>query len=807
MIELAVRMLLARFKWFLLIVVSLGITLACIISLMTSSEAIKTSLQEKAYKNYGEHSGALIGINETKLALQSEGVDAGEYQLIDKLQINETLTATIGWMDNDAFKIGHINLNGKLPINENEVAIESFYLDKLDPTWKLGDKRELLIKNKAIPVKLVGIVENYSEKWTVPPDVEKGLNDLPNIFVASKDENLTKNTNNFLIRFHKENKKEMSNLLETYNDKGIINEKLFFNGLKQYDAIPKLTVTFQMVILIAASFCFWGLFYYFNLFQLQKDAQLKVLGCRNLKLYKLHIIQCVIIFLFSILLSIPLNIVFHKLIIKNTFFEGDLNLSDITNKVFVWVVVLFILVVVMSTKSINKFNKKSINNLLKNNISYKNSENLLINKFSSFTIKQLAIQLIQFPKQSLLIIFTLCLCIQTILFSYFLQKESEGIWDAKQDYYIDSQEIFGYEDIQNLNVLVNEGMTFPIEEVNKLEQTKGIEHVDKSPFMIDVHPLINPKLVTPSIESWVKQNGSLNSLYNQDIIIPNVRYQLVDSEEFSEIVESKEYEYFKGKILLILPQRNNNNDSKLIGEKLGFIKMFRDSGQLKTRKWEFEVFDVIERADSNINNKFLDDTDSELTIVLDKEMALESEIFTGYKDLTIYMKDNVSKAEEELIDSLVYEMVAPIPGSLYQKISFTKIEDTKITSYLGFLGEFSFLISLFLSTISIVSILLSKYYIKKRTWGIYMSLGMKKQSVIKLLSFEMFIYFFISIIFSTLIFFLSMEVLNHIYPTSFYVIYYMFAVLFIFIIAIIGVFALSQIIRKQPILSLLRINE
>ncbi|AOH56908.1 hypothetical protein ABE28_021395 [Peribacillus muralis] len=806
MINLAVKILLARLKWFLLIVVSLGITLACIISLMTSSEAIKTSLQSNAYNNYGEHSGVLIDVNVSKTALQSQGFEAGEYQLIDKLQVNKTLTATIGWMDNDAFKIGHINMKkGKLPTNENEVSIESFYLEKIDPTWKLGDKRKLLIKNKVTQVKLVGIVENYSAKWTVPSDIEKGLNDFPSIFVAKSS---LKNTKNFLIRLHKEDIKEMSKLLETYNDNGILNEKLFDKGLKQYDNISKLTVTFQIVILIAASFCFWGLFYYFNLFQVQKDAQLKVLGCSNLKLYKLHLFQCVIIFLLSILVSIPLNIVFHNLIIKNAFFEGDLyllQLNDIIIRAIVWVVIIFAIVAVISTKSISKFNKKSINNLLNNSNFNGNSRNSLINKCSSFYIRQLAIQFLQFPKQSFLIIFTLFLCIQTIFFSFFLQKESEGIWDAKQDYYIDSQEIFGYEDIQNLNVLVNNGLTFPIEEVNKLEQTKGIKYVDKNPFMVDVHPLINPQLVTPSIESWIKQNGSLNTLYKQDNIIPNVSYQLVDSEEFSEIFQSNKYESFKGKILLIVPQAPNNN--KLIGEKLGFVKMYRESGQLKTKKWEFEVFDVIESAESDINNTFLDEAEFEFTIVLDKETAIESGIFTGYKDLTIYMDEDVSKKAEEVIDSLVYEMVVPIPGSLYQKISLTKIEDTRISKYMGYIGNFSFLISLFLSTIGIISILLSKYYMKKRTWGIYLSLGMKRNSIIKLLSFEIFIYYFISIMLSTIIFFLTMRVINHIYPTTFYLVYYMFALIFIFLMAAIGVFALSIIIKRQSIISLLRLDE
>lgn len=809
MIKFSIKLLIARLKWFLVMTIALGITLAFITSLITSSEAIKTSLKNKAYKNYGEHSGLLIGIKESKSLLNNNNFDAGEYQLIDTLKISEDLSATIGWMNIDAFKIGHINLiKGKFPTNENEVAIESFYLEKLDPTWKLGDTKKLLINNNVTQVKLVGIIENYSAKWSVPYNIEKGVNDFPNILVANKDNSLT---SNFLIKFNKdpkENEEEMLKLLEIYNDQGIINEKLFYKGLNQYDNITNLTFFFQIITLIVASFCFWSLFYYFNFFQLQKDALFKAAGSNNLNLYKLHFFQCLIIFLSSILFSIPLNIALHKLIIKKTFFEGELNpsqLSTIINTVSIWIIILFTIVVIISTKSINKFNKKSINNILHNNSHSKNKGDYLIYKFSSFIKKQLVIQMVQYPKHSLLIIFNLSICTMIILFSFFLQKESEGIWDAKQDYYIDSQEIYSYENIQNLNVLAHKGLTFPIHEVKQLEQTRGIKYIDKNPFMIDVHPLIKPNLLTSSIENWIKQNGSLNNLYEQDIIIPNVSYRIVNEVEFGEIYKSKDFESFKGKILLILPKTEINNNSKLIGEKLSFIKMYRESDQLKTKKWEFEVFDVIGSANSNENNMSINY--NEITILLDEKTAVDSKIFTGYKDLTIYLEDNISSIEEKIIDSLVYEMVASIPGSLYQKISTTQIEEMKISSYIGFLGKLSFLISLFLSMTSIISILLSKYYIKKRTWGIYLSLGMRKRFVMKLLSFEIFIYFFISIVISTILFFLSMKVLNHVYPTSFYTIYYIFAVLFILIIATLGVFVLSKIIKNQSILDLLRLKE
>lgn len=815
MTKLGLKMLFARWKWLSLITISLGITIACIISLMTASEAIKISLQKNAFENYGEHSGLLFGINESKSSLENNNYDVGEYQLIDTLIVNESITATIGWMERDAVSLGHINLlKGVFPSKENEVAIEAFYLKKIDANWQIGEKRDLLIGNKVQELKLVGIVKDYSAKWTVPHNVEKGFNDLPNLFISNKS-STSSSGNNFLIKFHKDrvkNEEAMAELLESHNNKGAINDRLFYSGLAEYENMTKLTVLFQIVILVVSIFCFWSLFYYFNIFQIQKDAQLKALGSSNINLFNLHSIQCLIIFLLSLLVSIPFTIIFHKLIIKNTFLIGDLDFSQensIISSLAIWIVVLFIIFILISTISIIKFRKNSINDLIHSKSYNQKSLIKLIYNPKSFFNKQLLNQVIEFPKQSFLIISTLCLSILVILFSFFFQKESLGVWDAKQDYYIDSQELLAYEEIQNLKVLINKGLTFSEKEVSELEQTAGVKYLDKNPFMMDVQPLIDPKLITPSINNWIIEFDSIDKLYKEDVIIPSVDYQLIDEKEFNKVYKNGDYSNFKNKIILSIPEFQSNpgtNNNNLVGKNISFIKMFRESGQLKTEEWEFEVFDVIENFSGKISDGIVN-SGHQFTIIFDKESAINSKIFMGYKDITVYVEDDLSINKEGKIDTLVYDMIAAKPGSLYQKITSTKEDYSRISLYIGYLGKMSFLSSLFLSMISIVSILLSKYYIKKRTWGIYLSLGMRKQVITKLLTMEVFLYFLTSIIVSAVIFFIFMNISSHIYPTSFYIEYYLYAMLFIVIIASLGIYTLTRVIKNQSILSLLKVNE
>src|SRR5690606_40379931 len=66
---------------------------------------------------------------------------------------------------------------------------------------------------------------------------------------------------------------------------------------------------------------------------------------------------------------------------------------------------------------------------------------------------------LSYLKQSILIVSMLTLAILIITFSVFIEKESAGIWDSKVDYYLNSQEIYGFDTRENLDVLLKEGLT------------------------------------------------------------------------------------------------------------------------------------------------------------------------------------------------------------------------------------------------------------------------------------------------------------------------------------------------------------
>ena len=106
-----------------------------------------------------------------------------------------------------------------------------------------------------------------------------------------------------------------------------------------------------------------------------------------------------------------------------------------------------------------------------------------LNYFKSFTLKQLTIQILSHRKTSILSTLTLSFSILLILFSVTLAKESQGIWNTKIDYYLDSQQLVSTKMVDGHSVIANKGLAYSPDEVRKIESLKGINYIDKWPYM------------------------------------------------------------------------------------------------------------------------------------------------------------------------------------------------------------------------------------------------------------------------------------------------------------------------------------
>ncbi|WP_303984360.1 ABC transporter permease [Niallia circulans] len=808
MFNLAVRLLFSRKKWLIIMVFSIAIMLSSCISMFIASAAIKEGIKEKAYNLYGEHSGILFAVSDTKENLEKEGAIAGEFRIKGTTVINKDKVATVGWMDKEALNLGHLKLlQGEFPKRGNEVAIEYAYLQLIDHDWKIGQTRKIRINNIDVTVMLVGVVQNYSAQWTIPIDFIKGKNDLPNIFISNQQLDPS-SSSNYLIKFEEKMDQAIQkteNLVYEYNQRGVLNEHLYDKGLKDYQSVSSLTLTFQCLTLLLSLFCIKTFFYHFNINQNKKMAVLKSVGAKRGTLTILYFYEYLIVFLLSLFFSIPLLVINYFLIVNNSFENSQfiLNYRDVTT-LTIELVIIFIAILISSMSVVKKTNKLSVNELFRINNETTKFSSHITRTIHSFPGKQLARQLSNYPKQLTFTILIISISILVMTFSIFFQKETAGSWDKAEEYYLTAQEGYGFDTINNLNVLVHQGQTFSVDEVKELEKTPGVTYIESSPFMIDVHPLISQEVMTPAIREWINTYGP-NTLYKDKKILPNIRYKIVDSKEFKEIHPTGDYSDFIGKVMLFIPTTQvSDQEKEIIGKEISFVRSFEKSEGLKTVENNMKVYDVINKPFTRKISEYQQIRYDEITIILDMQTANKSGLFQGYSELGIYIDSDLSSEDYNNIDEKVYHLIASIPGSLIQNIPDLIKEDNAIYSFISILGIFTFIIAIVLAVISIGIIVFSNYRIQKRTWGIYLSLGMNKKQLVKYLTLEMLFYLVMSSIISLSIFTITFNNIHHIYSYWFYFKYVCFAILLILVLLLVCSSIVYIVIEKQPISSFLR---
>lgn len=819
MFKLGINLLLSRKKWFFLIAATLALVLSSIISIFTASEAIKMGLKTQAYRDYGEHTLVLYDHVDSKESLLKEKTveKVGQFQLIGTTELENGQAATLGTMDTDAIDLGHISLiKGSFPKNKNEVAVESSYRTFIDKNWKIGEKRTIQVDDEPMEVILTGIINDYSAKWSVPIRMQKGKNDFPNIFLSA-DSEIVKEADNkhCLVKLQgfsiTTTEKYASEFIFKHTNNGIINHRLNDWGLAHYETISWLAIIFQTIVLVSAVLSMFSLFYFFNHQQTKKFGIMSSLGAKKKDLFKIALSQNSAMFIAGVVFAIPLQILLHFLIIQNTFHVSDFFSSRwlyILGIVFVWMIVVFVLINFYSIQAIKSIDNYSINEIIKEQSRNHLKTRKIPIRLHSFMLRQIWLQLLTYPKHAVILILTITISILAIVLSFFVAKESAGIWDEDLDYYLNSQEIYGFDTVDNLAVLLQGGLTFGAEDTKQLENMDGVRSVKKKPFMPDVFPLLDNSQLTANIHNWILQNSEDDLLYKGSYIVPKVEYVLLDKDAFLELYPNKHYEDFQGKVIFHIPHvLNDSADETLIDETINFVRKYKNENDLNTQEWSYQVFDVSnEPFTINIGHSKELAYDS-FTIVLPEETVIDNGMFRGYSELSVYLEDNLDMSQSDEVEDYINQLIAITPGSLYQNVSAFMIEDNRISEFVGYLGKVAFTVSVILSILNITVITFSKYRIQKKKWGTYLSLGMKKRDVYYLLFNEMLLYFVVALGLSFAIFFTIVFFQETIYPFLFYTGYFSLAALTILLFIMLGWAFIIRSIKNQSIYSMIREDE
>ncbi|MBO1002602.1 ABC transporter permease [Pseudogracilibacillus auburnensis] len=826
MFKLGIRLLLSRKKWFVLMCFSLSLMLISITSITTASESIKQGLKEQGYQDYGEQTLVLLNSNESSqsLANNKDVEKIGQFQLLGTVDLHDGHLATVGTMDHSAQELGRLDLiEGNFPTIENGIAIEATYLSLIDANWKVGEKRKITISGESVSVTLTGIIKDYSAKWKVPVEFEKGVNDFPNLIISEQNTITVDSKTGYLVKLKGSVKEQREKAATFYSKKGregFENHRLFSLSLQNYDHISMVSFIFQLAILITSFLCIYSIFYFFHFGQQKKLSLLKAVGANDKNLFKIYLSQNVFIFLFGFIIAIPFIIFFHYMIIHHTFHLSHYSLSYFIPTfaiVMIWMLIVFLITIWNAVQAIKRLKKHSINESLKDVQISPYKEGTFVDRINNFSIKQIVIQAFTYPKQSLLMIVTISFSLLIIIFSIYVEKETIGLWnDNRNQYYLNSQEIYSSNTVDNLTVLTKPGLTFSLKDIEELESRSGISYIQKIPFLVDLHPVINEKFISFSLENWITQNEEIevafddtyDGIYDGKQIIPNVKYRLLSEKEFLMLYPEKDYQEFKRKTILYIPNTIDDSNEILLDQSITFVRNTLDEdGRYEISEWEYDILNVYNGPFSiDLDHDYQIEEDG-LIVVLDQETAMENGIFQGYNELDIYVDENVSTSQVGEIESSINKLIALTPGSLYQNIPLDFSNDARISIFVGLLGKLAFITSVILSIVSITVFVFSKYKLKKKEWGIYLSMGMKKKDVYYLLYYEMILYFILATILAVAIFSYTVLINHTENSLMYYLQYFSLSAILVFIFISLGMVALAKAIKKLSIYSLLRENE
>ncbi|GIQ68125.1 ABC transporter permease [Xylanibacillus composti] len=794
MFSLAMRLLYARKKWMVSIAAIFAIVISSVVSIFTSTETIKISIQHQAFQRYGEFSGMLYNIPNGEFHL-SAGHKYAEYKLFDKIRFSNNLNVNIGWASADYFEMGHISLlSGDYPSEANEVAIESYYLEQISPSWKIGQTQEVHLGNETFHYKLVGIIENYSSRWT---SVDSNY---PNIFLA----NFESAESHYLIGYNRnssfeKNLKSIQKIISDIGGHGYINERLFYVGLNDLVNISVITFAVKLAILVVASLSIFTTFSFFTVNQGSKLAVCKALGCTNKKLYTIIALQTISIYMLGTVLSIPIVYVLNKIIIGRTY--GQIGIPEgvfgsIIGTALLWLTILLIIVLCLSYYSAKGIMSGNISRFLKGEVNSGSDSGYFDKNIDNYNLKLLLIQIQSFPKHAIFCVLTLTLSIIVVLFSTTIAKESTGLWTTDIDYYLTSQESIQSTRYGNHTVVLSKGLTFSPSDVKEVEQLEGIRHVEKIPYMFDVQSRISTGLLTPSIKKWV-DSSDVDTITNT-ALLRNIHYRLDDLKDTNSDNPQENI------VRLHIPGIQPDEEVRLHGKSITLSKAVKNEDEYEIKEWDFIIEEVMDDYEAGEHQAALK---KGITIVLDEKYAIENEITLGYQDIFIYTDDSLDKEIHANIYNKVYALSEGIPGSLFQYIPDLSYDGSRIIELLIFLGRLSFFISLVLSVASIYAVITGKFHIRRRYWGICRSLGMSLNKVYLLMLYEVVLYFVLASLLSSLIYYLFLLTIHISYPILSYALLTITTLVSVFALLLASTIAMKFSLDRHSIASLLKINE
>ncbi|NPC91812.1 ABC transporter permease [Bacillus sp. WMMC1349] len=844
--KFAFQSLFQRKKLFFVILLVIAISMIFLIMVNSATNDIVTFTKEKSYEKYGEHHGVMNGLTDkqlNKLKNNSSIKKAGSISLVGytKQVHNSNLGATIGWMDQAALQLGHIGLlKGRMPKDQHELAIESYLQQAFNGENPLGKTVKLKIEGIEESFKIVGIIENYSANWSAPADIQNGYNTYPNIFVNPKSVQAKSNIQKSLIFSVKQHKVEeienslyenfashLSNIEQLY-----ANENLFEEGLKRSELIAMFCLLFSIVLILGSMLCCYQLFEVFYRDYRKKIAILRAYGARRYHSFLLIFYQSLIIILISFLVAFPIGILFKGQLHSQRL--TDLNvfssMAESIPIVIIWTGLLFCSLCFTGWMIMRKINQHSIAHHLKGNqLTPRGSR--LYQKIANlpFKLKSLMIQLLFHWKSTVLLTAVLASSILMFFFTQLIAGETLGQHDNQKTlhYTLASKQMTIQEQVNGFMIETNQSVSFHYQTADELLHFPGVLYVDKYPNTLETTLLLTKQQLSPYFVSWINDNkqdntdGEISEIMVDNLNIPKnltpipkVQFVLVNDRELSDLkssyhIEKNAVEKFKksNTAFLFLPKAAlKNRISSQDNVKIGRVEQTKKNEELTFKHWDFKVGKVINVPFQIKMNQVPIERDG-ITVAISERVAHKHHIFSGYKQLVIYADLHMSKENKKALAKKAKQIVASIPGSMYDSDEEHTKKYEVITNFLSILGMILFLTTTLYAALSLAAVMYSKAIQRQTEYAVYRAVGKSVTSILKDLLIELLVYLIIAFLVSGLIIWMMMLISPPASGVSHYLRYYWYAVLSITSFAVLALLVPYYKIKRMSISNSLKIDE
>lgn len=759
MLELSYMLVKKRKKFAAAIVGIISLSAMLVIFANITADSIYEQKKEMALKTYGSF---ICGVNkittdDIKKIRGSSDVQAGFWELYGNAELGNSIF-TIGYGDKTFLDMTNAVLeDGRMPEAGNEIAVERFVAEMYSISGP-DTNITLNIQNESVPVKITGILRNYTNQLSAYYRLEKGTNNYPNILCGK--ENIfysgEGSTSRSALFGFSDTERIGINQIETINivlkkidaldlssQMIYTNDNLFNRGLLYCGNMMIMSVIFSGLVMIATLLCCCGVLRIFYREYGEKLGILMSCGLQRKKALSIIAMQ-----LLSFAVSGGTISVLGGLTICNYF--GRILYPDIESISYVksirffmiWFILLYSFLLLFFYLVFRSIRIKSIRSLLSAKLLFIRKE--ADKKDLNYNI----VNGIKHPRYSivLLYIFVFSIC-YIVLNSYHAVQVN---YDGFPDYELFSKEIVETEIQDGYVVEYNADSFISTEALDKLSHFGEAVFIDAYPNVNSNTLLLKKPQITAYFENWISSYALEPTNYEASILkqnwpekadewipVPNVEFIVAD-EGLLQIICQKynldtDYERMQNQTgaILFLPEAGKKEDIGLQpGEQVALGGIQLNGQDVTFESMEVNIEGIVTAPYEFISDGFLQQR-RELTVVVSDGTEKMESIFKGYKRLVVYIKENTEKPIADEIDNCMNGIQSEIQGGvLYSKRS-TQEADTIYSKYIRSVGFALGSIVLAFSGIFIYTHIYSMLKEQKRKYGILRALGISADTLAK----------------------------------------------------------------------------